>query len=69
MYRVAIVEDDAEQAKALTHMLENSPRRAELSLTRLSNALELESYMGGGFPISSSWISHSGLTAATASRP
>ncbi|WP_172623458.1 hypothetical protein [Arabiibacter massiliensis] len=52
MYRVAMVEDDAEQAEALARMIDGFPRRDELSVTRLSSLPELESYTGGGSLIS-----------------
>lgn len=48
MYRVLIVEDNADQADAIAKLLDQHERRAELAVTRLASGKELESYMAGG---------------------
>lgn len=48
MYRLALVEDDAAQAKLLVRMIERHPRSDELAITCLSGASDLESFVGEG---------------------
>ena len=51
MYQVVIVEDDADQARILGHMIERSPRGGDVVITHLADAASLRERFATGLAV------------------